>query len=298
MLTLLYIALAVCFLGSLIRAAMFSLLPSHLRWELYPIPGAPPLKAEYGGSYFEDSDWFLRPPEPRFSRELSAMLSEVFLLRGVWENQPRLWLWSWLCHMGLYLLIPAVLLAAARAAGAPVSGQANAALAWSSMSCGVVGTSGLIVIRVGSPRLRPYSSRATYFYLILILTLFGTGLASLVAHPAVSNRMAVLAGALLKLNPPPALGGIEIAHLSTLSAFLILFPFTRMTHAFMKFFAYHRVRWDDEPYRRESSFAAGAARNLDRPVTWRASHIRGEDSRSWRQVAANEGTQLEKNNHH
>jgi nitrate reductase gamma subunit len=297
MLTLLYISLAVCFLGSVVRAAMFALLPSHLRWELYPIPGAPPIKAQYGGSYFEDSEWFLRPSERHLSRELVTILAEVFLLKGVWENQPRLWIWSWLSHTGLYLLVSAALLAAARAAGAPVGGQTIETVAWTSMSCGLPGTGALAIIRAGSSRLRPYSSRANYFHLMLIFALFGTGLGSLLAHAAVSNRMTVLAGALLRMNAPPALNNIEIAHLIVLSAFLILFPFTRMTHAFMKFFAYHRIRWDDEPYRRGSPAAAGAARNLDRPVSWRASHIHGKGS-TWRQVATTEVTQLEKDDLH
>ena len=82
-----------------------------MRWELYPIPKGPAARQRYGGSYFEESDWWTKPLDTGHAAELAFMGKEVFLLRSVWENFRGLWLWSWLLHWGLYLYLLATLLA-------------------------------------------------------------------------------------------------------------------------------------------------------------------------------------------
>ena len=95
---LISVALVVFFAGNAIRVVKTLRTPAHLRWELYPIPKGPRERQRYGGSYFEDSDWWTNPRDTGHKSEATFVLPEVFLLRGVWENFRALWLWSWLLH--------------------------------------------------------------------------------------------------------------------------------------------------------------------------------------------------------
>ncbi len=72
--------------------------PTPLRWELYPIPKGPRERRRYGGSYFEESEWWTKPPEHGRGGELTFLLGEVLLLKSVREHFKELWLWSWLLH--------------------------------------------------------------------------------------------------------------------------------------------------------------------------------------------------------
>ena len=88
-------------------------MPAHLRWELYPLPHGPRGRQLYGGSYFEETQWWTKPPGTSRTGELRFMLEEIFFLRGVWKNYRTLWPWSWLLHAGLYSLVAAVALGTA-----------------------------------------------------------------------------------------------------------------------------------------------------------------------------------------
>src|SRR5271166_2126606 len=110
---LISVAVVVFFAGIAIRLMKTLQMPAHLRWELYPIPKGPRERQRYGGSYFEDSDWWTHPRDTSHKSEAAFVLKEVFLLRGVWENFRALWLWSWLLHWGLYLYLLTTLFAIA-----------------------------------------------------------------------------------------------------------------------------------------------------------------------------------------
>ena len=111
LLILISVAVVIFFAGNAVRVVKFLRMPTPLRWELYPIPKGPRERQRYGGSYFEESDWWTKPGQTSHRSEVAFVLKEVFLLRSVWENFRALWLWSWLLHWGLYLYLLATLLA-------------------------------------------------------------------------------------------------------------------------------------------------------------------------------------------
>jgi hypothetical protein len=86
-----YACAAIFAAGCIVRAVRYARLPLHLRWELYPVPHEAPDRAAHGGSYFEQLDWWMKPPESNFFGELAAMLPEIVFLKGVWEHNRRLW---------------------------------------------------------------------------------------------------------------------------------------------------------------------------------------------------------------
>ena len=62
------------------------------------------------------------------------------------------------------------------------------------------------------------------------------------------------------------------------------FPFTHMTHAYMKFFTFHAVRWDDTPVVHDPATARAMPGNFARPISWSAAHIGGDGHHTWSSV--------------
>lgn len=99
-----YALLAIFVVVFVIRTFSMAKQPVHLRWELAPIPHEKG-KGAYGGSYFEEFEWWTKPREKSLSSELSYMFQEIVFLKSVWEHNRRLWWFSFPLHFGLYLLI-------------------------------------------------------------------------------------------------------------------------------------------------------------------------------------------------
>ena len=74
---LMYVAYAVFFIGVAYRAYRMANMPVHLRWDLYPIPHEKG-KSEYGGSYYEEVDWWTKPSKFNWVTEMKFMAPEIF----------------------------------------------------------------------------------------------------------------------------------------------------------------------------------------------------------------------------
>ncbi|MBL7040297.1 MAG: nitrate reductase, partial [Pirellulaceae bacterium] len=62
-------------------------------------------------------------------------------------------------------------------------------------------------------------------------------------------------------------------------------PLTHMSHFFTKWFMYHDIRWSDEPNLPGGKLEQQIATALQYPVSWSASHIRGDGKRTWADIA-------------
>jgi nitrate reductase gamma subunit len=288
---LISVAVVVFVAGNAVRIVKFLRMPTPLRWELYPIPKGPRERQRYGGSYFEQSDWWTNPPETGHKGELAFMAKEVLLLRSVWENFRGLWLWSWLLHWGLYLYLLVSALAFGEAV-LPVGGgfrSHHLAVRYGYLlACwlGLLGSIGLLVMRSVHPRLRGYSTRSSIFNAFLLGCVFATGLLSFGDENGLDGIIRDL------LHSPASLGDygkVAQTHLALVVFFLAYFPFTHMTHAYMKYFTWHGVRWNDSPAIHDPGAAKTLATNLRREVTWAAPHITAGDPAKWSEVAADTG---------
>ena len=74
--------------GCLYKAIHYAPMPLHLRWELYPVAHERG-KAAYGGSYFEELDWWTKPREVSKLGEVKTIAEEVLTLKQVQRAQPR-----------------------------------------------------------------------------------------------------------------------------------------------------------------------------------------------------------------
>ena len=294
-------ATSIFVLGNLCRVVKAMLMPVHLRWDLYPIPKGPRDRQRYGGSYFEETEWWTKPIDTGYGGEVVFMLKEVFFLRGVFENFRALWVWSLLLHWGLYLyMASAATTVAILAIGAHlVSGRTlllNAVFAGYVAACtvGGIGSLGLLATRILSSRLKGFTTRAAIFNLCLLAAIFGTGTIALF-NP---NRglLAALVNAVDWHHATGVYSAATYCHFVLVAFFLAYFPFTHMTHMYMKYFTWHGVRWDDLPAHFDEGGPEALAKNLVRHVSWQAPHIEGGPKQSWANVASSSGQQ-EKTEH-
>jgi len=278
LIALLSIAIGIFVIGNAARMLELLRMPVPLRWELYPIPKGPRERQRYGGSYFEESDWWTRPQNAGRRGELIFMAKEVLFLRSVRDNFPALWLPSWLLHWGMYLYLAGVLSAVAIVPGLKVSALA-ATLFGISCAAGLLGSASVLLLRVWHPRLRAFTSRGAILNLLLLASIFASGLLALMTSPIPLDAM-------LRTVERSTASPILITHLVLAGFFLAYFPFTHMTHAYMKFFAWHGVRWDDRPAMRTPRAAETLTKNLRRKVAWAAPHIADHDAATWVDVVA------------
>jgi nitrate reductase gamma subunit len=274
------IAAAIFLAGNLVRLIRTLRAPRPLRWELYPIPKGPRERQRYGGSYFEEADWWSKPTESGHAGEIVFIAQEVLLLQSVRKNFPDLWLWSWLLHWGLYLYILAAL-SALSGSTLGVETLIRCAGYVGGVACifGCLGSLGLLALRSELLRLRPYTTRLAKFNLLFFAAFFLTG-GLVLSGAAVQPTRGLTLTALMSGH------SIARLHLILLAFFLAYFPFTHMAHAYMKFFSWHGMRWDDLPARHVSSASAALADNVRRNVTWAAPHVGGGVGTTWAETVA------------
>lgn len=288
-----YAALLILSLGIIARIVRIARMPVHLRWELYPLPQER-ARARYGGSMMEEVDWWSRPHHPDRLGELRSMIQEILLLRGVWKYNRMLWLGSFPFHVGLYFLISELAVITLRAAMTitgwlsptnEITLLASQALAWPGYALGAIGAAVLLTQRLTNAKLRAYNTPGHFLNLLLLGAIHVTGLFWLIAD---KNYAVVLinflTGLVISANWPqiPALG---YWHIGLVLVFFVYFPFTHMTHAFVKYFTYHEVRWDNKPNLPGSSMQTRIERQKRRTITWAAEHVNADGRKTWADLA-------------
>jgi nitrate reductase gamma subunit len=240
-----YVLLAVFAVAFVVRTVRLARLPVHLRWELAPVPHEKG-RARYGGSYFEEYDWWTKPRQKSLLNEAVYMFKEIVFLKAVWEHNRRLWWLSFPFHAGLYLLIAAAVLLAARwTEGATV-------VAGAGFIVGGLGGLGLLAARLTDRRLKGYTPPITIFNLVLLLALFATGAWALFGSDAFAAEVSGYVKALATADRSVQVSGVLAAHVIVALVFLAWLPFTQMMHFVAKYFTYHQVRWNDQPMTRGS----------------------------------------------
>ncbi|MEW5994979.1 MAG: respiratory nitrate reductase subunit gamma [Candidatus Zixiibacteriota bacterium] len=303
---LMYLALVVFIIGTVYKAIKITRMPVHLRWDLYPIPHEKG-REHYGGSYYEEIDWWTKPAAVSISTELREMAKEIFFIQSMFNNNRPLWIFSFPFHLGLYLSIVFVLLVyfgallqllgidvTASAGGpgkvvyalTPVFGLAGAVLA-------AVGCFGLLLSRIFNKNLRLSSVRADYFNLLLLLAVFVT---SIIAGATVDTTFAGMRGFirnLISLQAAAPLPGIVVVHIVLSAIFLLWLPFTHMMHFVGKYFTYHRIRWEDHPNIQGGELERAITDALGYKINWSAPHIK--KGATWAEAAMDNAPKEEDN---
>ena len=288
-----YVLLVVFVVTFVVRTLRIAKLPVHLRWELAPVPHEKG-KASYGGSYFEEYEWWTKPREKSLTNELVYMFKEIVFLKGIWKNNRRMWWFSFPFHFGMYMLIVSgalialtVVLELAGVAGASAGflGRAVSIFGGVGYVLGTIGAIGLLASRLSDPRLKNYTSPVSLFNLLLLLAVFVSGGYALFGSADYAAEAAKFVGALLSADTSIAIPGSVAAHLVLVMVFLAYLPFTQMMHFVAKYFTYHQIRWDDTPLEAAGGMEAQIMELLGQPVTWSASHLKADGKKNWVDIA-------------
>ena len=298
-----YAAVGIFVVAVIVRVKHWAGSSFHLRWEIYP--DCREKSKEYGGSYYEELNWWERPRSHYFMGALKYMLIETLLMRGLWKNQRKLWRASFPFHLGLYLLCVFLVLlfagAVLEAAGINVSRSSSnpfiilivyltTITGFAGLILGLAGAVGLLFMRATAENLRLYSSAVDYFTLGFFIVLFTAWLLTCITGGEMRD-FSQARNYLEKMITFQATGypGLSFSlSLILLDLMLIYAPFTRMLHPLAKYFFYYKVKWDDIPNVPGGTIERKVERALRRPVMWSAPHIRGDGSKTWKKAVDEE----------
>jgi len=290
-----YVAVFGAFVAMAAKALRYIKAPEHFRWELYPVPHEKG-RAEYGGSYLEELNWWTKPAEQDKLHELKEMAAEVLLLKGVFHHNKKVWIFSFPFHLGMYisigwlilLLFGAILQTAGVAVGTE-AGVLGALVQVLTVVCGYaglalagVGALGLFFWRLSSRGQRGYNSPADYINLLFVALAVGVGL---VAQLSADSGFVALRGyvqSLISFAPFEFGSGLLVFEVALVSLLILYIPLSRMSHFVAKYFLYHSIRWNDERNERGSEIEKHIAALLEQKVGWSAPHV--QTGQPWSEV--------------
>ena len=271
--------------------------PLHLRWDLYPVAHEAG-RNKYGGSYYEETEWWEKKIKKSHFAELLVMLEEIIFLKGVYKNNRKLWYYSFPFHLGLYLTIAAFTLMVLSvildlSAASDMFYQNSAAenilfyitniTGYTAMISTFFGSLGLILQRALDKKFRVYNTPMDFINLAFILVLIISMLITL----SPSNTDFILYKIFLKnlftFNFTVIARPLFLVHISLISIFLLYFPMTRMMHLFAKYFTYHEVRWEDSPNLKGGKLERRIKEALNFGVSWSAPHVK--TGKTWGEIA-------------
>lgn len=296
LLLMLYGGVGIFILALVYRTIKIARLPLNLRWELAPLPHEKG-KNRYGGSYYEDYEWWTKPREKSHVNPLLYMAAEILLLRGIWERNRGLWPFSFAFHVGIYFITAMVFFVAAGALLpflAVPDELSRIALAATSIcaACGYLlgtaGSLGLFVKRIADADLKIYSTPSAYFNLALLVAAFTSGGYAYIIMDNYIQEMIGLTGAFFTASLTAQVSPELAFNLAVWALFLVYLPFSSMSHFIVKYFTYHDIRWDDTPAFGNPRLSKKMASQLEKPVGWSAVHVNANDSKSWRDAAGEE----------
>ena len=274
-------------------------LPPHIRWDLYPVIHEENYR--YGGSYYEQQEWWTKPRPKNTLRSLLYSLKDNFYMGEYYERNRLYWFFLLPWHLSFIFIITFHILcffAAVSILGGLDIGSVSTHVAGRifyyillftggfAFVTGTFGSIGMLIIRLADRGLRTYAMPMNFFNYVFFLVVYGSGLLSwLVFDPTLDEYRSYWIG-LITLTAP-ALHPITTLHIVLFDIFLIYLPFTRSTHYITRILAYFFIRWDDEPNLPGSKLEKQIGGLLQRKVSWEGPHIQA--GKSWAEVAAASG---------
>jgi nitrate reductase gamma subunit len=301
-----YLSVLVFLILVISKIIKYARMPVHVRWELYPVAHERG-KSKYGGSYFEDPDWWKNNTKKNHLAELWVMFEEIFFLKGVYRHNKKLWYLSFPFHLGLYLVIGTTFLIIISAVleinslinFSDINTEAGILLfylinitGYAGLALIFLGSIGLIIKRASDEKYKFYNTSVDYINLIFILLLVISVFLTLIF----SNSTFILSKEFIKnlitFNFTEIANTLFIIHVVLISLFLLYFPLTRMMHLFAKYFTYHNVRWEDEPNIKGGKLEKRIREALNFGVSWSAPHMK--TGKTWAEVATSLPPEIKK----
>ena len=187
------------------------------------------------------------------------MVKELTIFESLFKSSKWTWLFGWLFHFGLFL----VLLRHLRYFIDPVWAWVTFLQPFGKYAAFMmlVGLAGLLARRIFVDRVRYISAPSDHLMLLFLIAIGVTGvLMTFVTHTDIVTLKSFLLGIMVfKINPLPN-DLILIVHLSLVILLMIIFPFSKLLHAPGIFFSPTRNQIDNP---REQRHLADWASKLD-----------------------------------
>jgi len=280
------------------RSIKYARMPVHLRWELYPVPHEKGRK--YGGSYFEEPEWWTKPREKSILRDIIYIVKDYLTFAQYFKLNRGYWSVLYVWHVGFYLI---VLFHGLVAVGAlamiggvnEISSSTGSGLITffyyltlvtgiTGFALGCLGSIGVLIRRLVDPDLRLFASAKNYFSYVFYFLVFLSGLISWGFDTSFALYREFY-HAVFTLDMGVAVDAALVGHAVLFALFLFYMPTTQAMHYATKFFAYFAVRWNDTPNFRGSKIERKVQELLKQPVTWSAPHI--QTGKDWVEVCTN-----------
>ena len=158
------------------------------------------------------------------------LFKETVFFESLFKSNKWIWLFGWLFHFGLLL----VLLRHLRYFTEPVWFWVSWLQPFGKYASWmmIVGLMGLLLRRIVVDRVRYISSPSDHLMLLLLLAIGGTGVAMTFFHPVDITTMKIFFLGLMRLDPQPLPPDLLIAvHLALVAFLMIIFPFSKLLHA-------------------------------------------------------------------
>jgi nitrate reductase gamma subunit len=187
------------------------------------------------------------------------MAKEVVLFESLFKSNKWIWVFGWLFHFGLFLVLARHL----RYFTEPVwswVGFIQPFGKYASIMM-VIGLAGLLARRFVVDRVRYISTPSDYLMLVLLIAIGVSGmLMTFVAHTDIVGLKAFFMGLMyFDVQPLPA-DPILLAHLALVALLMVIFPVSKLLHAPGIFFSPTRNQADNP---REHRHVAAWAARLD-----------------------------------
>jgi nitrate reductase gamma subunit len=252
----------------------------------------------HGASFYENSEWWIKPRRKRFIRSILYILKDNFYLGEYFHKNRGYWFVLFPWHVGFILIITLHVLcfftALTMILGLSVSSESpnifGRIIYYSILFTGVgsfitgsFGSMGMLVKRLINKELRVYASPMNYFNYVFLLTLFVSGFyAWYFVDPTFSEYLEFWKG-LITFNPREV-KLVSAIHIGLFGLVLLYLPFTRSMHYITRFFAFLWIQWDDRPNVKGSEIEKNIQKWLNQPVSWSAAHIQA--GKKWTDLAS------------
>ncbi len=177
------------------------------------------------------------------------MLKELTVFESLFKSDKWTWLFGWLFHFGLLL----VLLRHLRYFTDPVWGWVIFLQPFGKYATFImiIGLAGLWGRRILVDRVRYISAPSDHLMLVLLLAIGATGaLMTFVAHTDIVSLKSFFIGLMVFEWSPLPSDPVLLVHLSLVLSLMIVFPFSKLLHAPGVFFSPTRNQVDDPRERR------------------------------------------------
>jgi nitrate reductase gamma subunit len=278
-----------------VKIVKFLKCPLHVRWDLYPVLTEENYR--YGGSYFENREWWTKTRTKASFRGFIHLLKDNFYLGAYFLRNRSYWLALYPWHLGFILIISfhifCFLGAATTLLGFDISRTSTSpggilvyyvilVTGIASFILGAIGSVGLLIKRSTSDELKFYASPLNFFNYVFFLIVFLSGLFSWYFSDSTFSEYREFWRDLITVRAPHIHWPTAV-HILLFSLFLIYLPYTRSMHYISRFLAAFFIRWDDEPNLAGSAIEGKIRKQLEGTVSWSASHI--QTGKTWAQVA-------------